>query len=120
MKLKFTRKAEKDLDGIPVQLRIKILRKAKERLESDPSPDGNQIKKIIEDPLGILHRFVSDGIRLLFTCDVAPAALSSGTAGRRPNVKRQTLTPRIRAYCVVKAARWAETISSAMAYGTAS
>ncbi|HAF70785.1 TPA: hypothetical protein DCL37_05495 [Candidatus Acetothermia bacterium] len=66
LKLKFTRKAEKDLETIPLQLRIKILRKAKERLESDPSPDGNQIKKIVEDPLGTLHRLRIGRYRLLF------------------------------------------------------
>ena len=66
MKLKFTHKAEKDLEKVPPQLRLQILQKAKARLESGFVLGGTQIKKIVEDPLGKLYRLRVEDYRLLF------------------------------------------------------
>ena len=64
-RVKVTRKAKRELRRLPADQRYQLLKGLK-RLEEDPSPDGDAIKAIIQDPEGRLRRLRIGDYRIFF------------------------------------------------------
>ena len=64
-RVKVTHRARRELRRIPADRRYQLLKGLK-RLEEDPSPDGDAIKTIIQDPEGRLRRLRIGDYRIFF------------------------------------------------------
>jgi len=64
-RVKVTHKARRELRRLPADRRYQLLKGLK-RLEEDPSPDGDAIKAIVQDPEGRLRRIRIGDYRIFF------------------------------------------------------
>lgn len=64
-RVKVTRRARKDLKRLSADRRHQLLKGLK-RLEDDPSPGGDTIKAIVQDPKGGLRRLRIGNCRIFF------------------------------------------------------
>jgi len=64
-RVKVTRRARRELKRLPADRRYQLLKGLK-RLEEDPSPDGDAIKAIIQDPKEKLRRLRIGDYRIFF------------------------------------------------------
>jgi len=64
-RVKVTHKARRELGRLPANRRYQVLKGLK-RLKEDPSPDGDAIKAIAQDPKGKLRRLRIGNYRIFF------------------------------------------------------
>ena len=64
-RVKIAHRAGKDLKRLPANRRYQLLKGLK-RLESDPAPDGDAIKVIVQDPKKKLRRLRIGDYRIFF------------------------------------------------------
>ena len=67
-RVRVTHRARRELKRLPADRRYQLLKGLK-RLEQDPSPDGDAIKAIIQDPEGRLRRLRMGDYRIFFEAE---------------------------------------------------